>query len=374
MKYRFIPLVLIITIQLSCTTGLSDSFDYEKYNYTTDSLELGIAFPNSTNLEALNSSIAYMQTLGINWTRIGEHWNYREATKDTYTWTPLETRLTQYNNANIKVLLTIETHEWPSWLGLDDATSTRDETETLAEFREYIADLLALYADKIERIQVGNEYDWEIDTYFNGKEEAYIAYCNILYEEVQKLPLADRPDVVLGSIAGAGSAALALDQNLISSIHIGEIEVYQTTIADYLNLPTENRMTYRIENVLANANFDYLDFHLYDDYEQWPLYLTAYKQALTNTGKADMDIIVSEFGGPYPESLYSIFGGEPAESLLAEKLVSYVHTLDDMDILEAYFFKLNQTNSGQAHPDSYLVTSNDRKTFSFEVLRRFGEN
>ena len=120
--------------------------------------------------------------------------------------------------------------------------------------------------------------------------------------------------------------------------------MYQDQVAEYDALPAEERMSVRAANILSNTDFEMLDIHLYDDYQDWESHLLALRTAGENAGAgSDLPVIVSEFGGPYPKDLYGLFG-IPVWNLLAERLISYVHTLDSLDVEEVYFF---QASTGQ---------------------------
>ena len=358
-RYGVLSLVAALIL-----TGCDLFFDYDAYDYELDSLELGVAFPPAQDAGQLTATIAACRELGFTRVRIQESWASREPQKDSYNWGPLDTRIGMLHDAGIRILLTLGAHEWPGWLA---PSATHGEPETLGRFRHYAADLLARYDGRIDRIQFGNEWNWEIDDYFGCSESAYVAYANVLYEEVMKRPAASRPTAVLGSLNGL--AYLALDQGLIDSIVILGREPYADEIAAYLASP-DRALSKRAAYVLRNANYEMLDIHLYDDAENWPAYLQALNAAASAAKGATFPVLVSEFGGPYPVSEYGFYGGRPRRSVLAGCLPDYLHALDSMDVQEAYFFSLKE-DPARYHRDSFLVDLWGFPTFAFEVLRRF---
>lgn len=150
------------------------------------------------------------------------------------------------------------------------------------------------------------------------------------------------------------------DQGLLSRIYIGDREVFKNRVLEYGKLPLSERMTPRTMNILEYCEFEMLDIHLYDNVGDWDKSILAYKHALSKTGKAPVPLIVSEFGGPWPTSLYGELG-KPSPRLLAESLIQYVQTLDQLPVETAFFFKLNEDPEGVYHDDSFLINRFGKK-------------
>ena len=71
---------------------------------------------------------------------------------------------------------------------------TENESKSDSDPKTKLKTTLTFKKDKtIFFNQMGNEYDWAIDQYFNNSESSFIEYNNILYEEVQKLAIVSRP-------------------------------------------------------------------------------------------------------------------------------------------------------------------------------------
>jgi len=351
------------TTILGCASA---PFDIDAHDFRLNRLVLGIAFPPLQGESDVAATVARCRELGIRRIRYQESWTNREPERDVFDWKPMDARIDGLHRAGIRVLLTLGGQEWPTWLGSDGG---HREAATLAQFREYVSALLRRYAGKIDRIQFGNEWNWEIDAYMGGDESAYIEYANILYEETMALPAAARPTVVLGSLNGL--AFVAFDQGLIGSIVIEQREPYQKQIARYRANP-DRALTRRAERILGRAQYEMLDIHLYDDYGNWPAYLRAIRNLEQKIKGTNHPILVSEFGGPFPRDLTAVYGGRPAPSVLAGSLINYLRTLDAMELTEAYFFSLAE-DPDRYHRDSYLIDSKGRKMPAYEVLRRFGD-
>jgi hypothetical protein len=98
-----------------------------------------------------------------------------------------------------------------------------------------------------------------------------------------------------------------------------------------------------IDYVFANADYDILDIHLYDDPENWPEYLSVLPE--------NKPILVSEFGGPNSE-----FECTDA-AYQAVRMEQYIDAVEQLPIIEAYYFKLVESDSSY-HKDSGLFYSN----------------
>lgn len=332
-------------------------------------MRLGAAYPPVRDREEIQDTIAAVRDLGLSSVRIGCDWSLREPKKDSYSWAPFEARLRAFADAGISVLVTLETHEWPAWLPEGDPE--HDDPRTLSEFREYVRDLLESYGSLISRIQFGNEWNWEIDDFFGGSEEAYVAYANILAREVRryrKTTGKDGPTIVLGSFFAR--SALAFDRGLISEVRIEGRSVYGNQVRKYTALPPEERMTARVRAVVSAAEFEMLDVHFYDDYPDWPLHLRAFLDSVREIrGPDPVPVLAGEFGGPYPVELYPEFG-TPSPDLLALRLSEYVRTLGSIGIVEAYFFRLRQGENHVPHADSFLLDREGGRTPAYEAMRR----
>jgi len=346
----------------------SDTPSVPPPDFSPKGIRLGAAYPSIRDEKEVSDSISAMQDLGLSCARLGCDWSLREPEDGRFYWTPLAYRLQAFADADIPILLTLETHDWPAWLPSGDPG--HGDPETLAAFRRYVRELLSLFGEKIHRIQVGNEWNWEIDDFFGGSEEAFIAYANILADEVRRYRAEsgqEGPAVVLGSFAARH--ALAYDRGLISGIRVEGRSVWEREIRNYGRRPPDKRMAPRVMNVLANAEFEILDIHFYDDYQDWGTHLRAFLAALEEArGKGNIPVIASEYGGPYPLDLYPVFG-VPDRVLLSRRLPDYIRTLDSIGVAEAYFFKLQQGKGDIQHPDSFLIDSAGKRTPAYYAMK-----
>jgi hypothetical protein len=360
--------VIVVAFFMGCDsrTGWEPApFDYtpEAYDYAIDTLELGIAFPPNGNQVQRAFTTQQLAVLSIDRMRIAQRWSLREPERDDFNWAPLESRMDDFSAAGLELFITLEMKGMPDWLaGLGEA-------ERANAFRAYAAALLSRYGGDIAFIQFGNEWNWEIDAYFDGNDDEFVRFANVLYDEVMKLPAHARPTVVLGSVAIGGLRGLAIAQGRLSNVYFDGTPLYTEEELNEAHAAMLKALP-RYQRIVDGVRFEAVDLHLYDDFWNWEVYRDSFAALLSEAGKdlADYRILASEFGGPHPDI-------EPSEEgYKADRLVSYVQTLDDIGIEHAYYFKLvEEPGSGIAHPNSFLIDRNLELTPAFEVMKRFGK-
>jgi hypothetical protein len=269
-----------------------------------------------------------------------------------------------FRDEGIDLFITLEMKDMPAWL------ESLDDGEREAEFREYVTAFLGRYGEDVEFIQFGNEWNWEIDRYFNGDDAEFIRFANLLYAQVMELPPDTRPTVVLGSLAIGGLRGLTFALTERENVYFDGVPLYgeeELAAADQ----AEPEALERYRTIVEEVNFEAVDLHLYDDFWNWNVHHDSFAELLSQAGKdmADYQVLASEFGGPHPDL-------EPAgEGYKADRLVSYVQTLDEIGIEIAYYFKLvEEEGTSIAHPNSFLIDSDLERVPAFDVMKRFGEH
>jgi hypothetical protein len=354
----FIFSILLFTTCCSVTTSSTD-FPYNSYDYSTSQITLGISFPPVNGAEQYQLTFDSMSELSMDRMRMDVHWSYIEPTQGNRDWLSLANRLNILTTQGHKVFLTIDLKSFPTWFGSLDATAQQNSLRT------FVQEMLNNYKHQISYLQFGNEWNWEVKDHFNGNLTQFIALGDIVYHETVSYD-APRPEVVLASLSTAGLSALAISQDRITNVYFNEVPLYTQAEIDGLDKPG---YLLQVNEVFGGIRFESIDLHLYADYWNWGIYLDALGQALTAAGKSNIyPIIASEFGGVHPvmESLDQI--------TQADRIVSYIHTLDNLNIRDAYFFKLveNPVHDTEFW-NSYLIEYNGlKKTIGYEVLRRFG--
>lgn len=310
-------------------------------------ITLGISFPPVEDSAELAFTLDQLGALGINHIRIADDWAMREPRRSNFNWTPLDERVIWAIQNDISVLLTIQSNgpDWACWTAYQNERScvySRPEN-----FSVYIETLLSRYPNQFEKIQFGNE--WLSGYWYPGSAEDFTYFNNVVYDAVQKIS----PDsqVVLGGFSTDQLRRLAYCDGLVEAFRTIDGELIGAEERSYCDSEEYRSYQQRFAYVIQNAKYDVIDLHLYDDVESWP----AYFQAVTAYLPAGIPVIVSEFGGPnlFTELPYS-------DEYQAERLADYISTLKQIEVEEAYFFKLIQSDSAHpAHQESGLFREVD---------------
>ena len=367
-NHRKTAIFLLLLFSATCLGALPKkeevTFPYEKYDYSVNNLILGIAFPPDADEEQRAFTKEQLDLLNIRHIRMSQSWHLREPENNSFNWKPLEDRLDFYSSSGVTVILTLETKQFPDW------AADLSQGDFLERYRRYIRTLLEKYGSDIACIQTGNEWNWEIDRYLGGEDDLYIAMQNILYEEAERLSSENRPRVILGSLSSGALQLLSFHRGYLDNIYFDGVPLAdeEELAAARSDLP---RFVSRVHRILSEAAYEGVDLHFYDDYWNWKTHLKAFRQTLAEAGRNpdELPLLVTEFGGPHPDM------ERTDEFAKAERLVSYIRTLDEMDVDTAFFFKLVEVKNSPTvyHPQSYLIDSRLERGLNFEVMRRFGE-
>jgi len=353
MKKLTVILFFFITTPLLFSCGEPELIMEGSHSFfgTTD-IAVGMSFPPYSNSDHIDFTISELKKLAINRIRIAIDWRNREPEQGSFYWDPMDLRMNTARENNILVFLTIGSL-CPDWARLSygsDGASIIDENA----FKIFIEEILVRY-DFIDKIQFGNEWESgtteEGTTYTNHNSiEKFVIYNNILYDAVQRLS----PDtkVVLGGLTRTYPIVEYFVQNGnypdFTGIKLanGATIKYLETRIDKIKIAYDSKgIKQNIEYVFEHADYDILDIHLYDDPTNWPEYLTVLPD--------DKPILVSEFGGPNSEF------ENTSPSYQAEKMQSYIDSIEQLPIIEAYYFKLVDSDTSY-HKDSGLFYNNLR--------------
>ncbi len=320
-------------------------------------IPLGIAFPPVADAQQRAFTAEQLAALGIRHVRIAQPWALREPERDVYVWEPLDARIAALRAAGVSIFLTLELKDRPAWV----AALSAEEQE--AEHREYVRDLLGRVGGDLEWVQYGNEWNAEVPRFGGGGVEAFVRDANAVYDEVQRLP-SPRPRVALGSVAIGGLRGLALLQGRIENVFFGGSPLYSAAEVEQARRDGPQTLG-AFQSVAREVRYDAVDLHLYDDVWNWPVYAQAVDQWLADAGRQPGAVgrVVSEFGGPHPTL-------EPGgEAYNAERVADYVRALAALGVERSYFFKLVEERGAEiAHPNSFLIDADLRRTASFGVL------
>lgn len=323
--------------------------------YQLNNLELAISFPPVESNSQRKSTQKVLSDLKVKKIRFAEEWKFREATKDSYSWGPLDDRLNWAEENGFEVMLTIQSNA-PDWACIGASNDNSCVFDT-TEFKQYIQDLLQRYPNQLDKIQFGNE--WQSDFWYIGSAEEFTAANNILYDAVQTY--SPETKVVLGGFTAISLRFMAGCAGELSNFQDDEGTVIDQAYLDINCTGAEGTALFdRINYVLNNSAYDLLDMHLYDDPENWSAMVNHFT-AVTNK-----PVIVSEFGGP--NSNYE----DDSDANQAKRLYDYIVTLDSLGIEEAYYFKLVQGTKNDAHIKSGLMKGAFKtKKQSYFVFKKF---
>jgi hypothetical protein len=320
-------------------------------------LQLGLSFPPLTDDAQRAFTRLHLEPLHISHARMAEHWFFREPQKGQFQWGPLDARIGFLKDNGLSVLLTIQSFG-PEWA----ITAPRNERSAVfandEDFDEYVTALLLRYPGKIDKIQFGNE--WQSAWWYAGTAQDFVRFHNILSQAARRH--SPQTKVVLGGFSPWSLERMAASKGLIDYVYDDQWRrITGQELEDLKDSASMQEMLARIAHVLANADYDILDLHLYDDVENWPIYIDMMRQAAP--GKP---IVVSEFGGP------NMMVEGYTEEYQAARLVQYIATLDEAGVPEAYYFKLMAGGDvNPVHRMSGLFTEGGEKLRAYDAFVGF---
>ncbi|MBN2626215.1 MAG: beta-galactosidase [Spirochaetales bacterium] len=300
--------------------------------YGCSDIVAGISFPPFADEGQIDFTLRQLRKLSVDRIRIAVDWRNREPERGAFYWEPMDRRMEAAARQGVSVFLTIASLG-PEWARLEpgsDGACLLDE----AAFADFAEALLTRY-DNIDRIQYGNEWEGGSPgetTYTDPASIRNFVFCtNALYDAAARLSPGTK--VVLGGITRTWPIAeMFLRDGSYSDfsgieLAVGATEEYLRRRIDKLvTAYVDNHIVDNIDYVLANARYDMIDIHLYDDPENWAGYLSFLPK--------DKPIVVSEFGGPNSEF------EKTAPSYQAQRMAAYLDAIEGLPILEAYYFKL----------------------------------
>ncbi|MBD3192954.1 MAG: hypothetical protein GF308_20110 [Candidatus Heimdallarchaeota archaeon] len=305
---------------------------------------LGLSYPPLKNDRHRKITQYHCEKLEIDLLRMGISWSYIEPNKGTYKWSGFDKRMNFCRENGLDILLTISS-DGPKWNN-DLETPISSTYKNVTIFKLFLQELFNRYKEhNIHKIQFGNE--WPNSYQFIGTAEQFVNYSNTVYTIAKEI--IPTTTFVLGGIATTNLRLAAAYYNYTDSFRLGsDRKIYSgEELQTYLNSEEVQKGVERVKQVLANASFDELDLHLYDDYQFWDTYVTMMKDFVP--GKS---IIVSEFGGP------NILWEKYSNKKQAQHLNNSLAILNGLDIEEAYYFKLVQSKSSTLqHRKSSLLNS-----------------
>jgi hypothetical protein len=320
-------------------------------------VEFGLSYPPLKDAEQMAFTAQHLEQLNVKRIRFDEAWPEREAKKGRFDWSALDRRLAFAEEREIGVLLTVRA-DCPEWAAGPVRNDISCVCRDLQDFRNYAEALVRRCAGKLDSIQFGNE--WQSAYWYAGTAEDYVRFNNALFAVVREH--APETKFVLGGFSAGSLRALAAIQGRINYYHDEQgRRIEGEALENARQSLRATSLRERVEFVLANASYDVVDLHLYDDVENWATYVAMIKELAP--GKP---IVVSEFGGP------NLLLEPDDPEYQAAQLQRYLETLSRLDIRQALFFKLvASAGMTRAHRTSSLMDSDLRPKPAYEIFRSF---
>lgn len=322
----------------------------------TNDIEWGLSFPPARDDAEMALTARHMKALGVRILRMGENWKWRESKEDRFNWEPLDRRMQWARTHRFDIWLTIQT-EAPDWAAGRPRNDRSSVFHDPGDFEEYVVALLKRYPNSIRWVQFGNEWEWR--EWYAGTADDYAQCNNILYDAAQRH--SPHTTVVLGGLSTPALRRLAAFDFMLDSIEEQGRTYRGSALRRWAEHHERRRWRERILTVLRNARYDALDAHLYDDPEQWSIYIDTLRRLCP-----DHPVLVSEFGGPHPRL-------EPADDAYqADRLTDYMQTLVDCRIPCALFFTLiPQPTAEYLHRNSSLLDIDGNAKPAYTVFQTF---
>lgn len=323
----------------------------------TRGLKLGLSYPPMRDAGQMAFTARHLRALDVRLVRYEERWALREPTPGAFQWGPLDARIAFAQAHQVSLLLNIRA-DGPAWAVGPVRNAESAVFANAPAFSNFVAKLVQRYRGRIAKLQFGNE--WHSEFWYAGTAEEFVYWNNLFYDTVKQH--APELPVVLGGLSIGGLRGLAVLD--------GRLNYYYDDAGRKRTGPQLERLrrsvraqalSRRIDTVLQGSRYDLLDLHLYDDAEDWPAMVASIRARVP-----DKAFIVSEFGGPNAD-------WEPySEKVHAQRLETYIRTLEDLGVTEAYYYKLVVTNALEAtspHRYSTLLDGQLREKPAYDVFR-----
>lgn len=314
--------------------------------------QFGISFVGLKDESSRAVAESHLPVLGVEITRMEADWAFREPEEDSYNWGPMDARMDFLQELGIRTVLTFPA-DAPDWLRdrlgpnrVNPRSAALDEGGRTA-FAAYVQACLQRYMQRnpevIGWVQFGNE--WGSRYNYVGSGEDFLLSQNVFYDTVNGV----YPDltVVLGGLSVGTAAGLAAYDGTVDSLWDSDGTVI--TAEDIRSLLAEEQQQFdageidetslsRLATVLEESRYDWVDVHLYDQWEDFEAYVEALRSRLPDSFSPP--IVVTEFGGPHPVAERHLSNVEHARMV-----ENYISAIDPLDVAFALHFRLVRSPS-----------------------------
>lgn len=317
-------------------------------------LNIGIAYPGIAHERGRKEVEPALRELGALHIRIEDIWTQRQKVAGPFDWKPLEERLHFAAQLGLKVFLHVPARG-PRWAVGQPRNDRAHVFTRMDAFGVYCDTLAKRFGERLHAVQFGNE--WQVEYWYPGTPEQFLEAHNRFAQAFRTHSPGTR--IVMGGFSiGVLRTLSALDGHDTPLYDKQGKPLSKTRRDRYLASDRVRAVEERIRIVMAGADYDVLDAHVYADAEYWHAYVSSLRNRFPGN-----PVVVSEFGGP--DLRY-----EPADSAYAAmRMAVYLETLNAMEVEEAYFFRMHPTPTmSSSHAMSWLIGPEGRQP-SFNVIR-----
>lgn len=309
--------------------------------------EFGISFVGLADEASRAVAARHLPRLGVGITRLEADWGFREPEPGTFRWGPMDARMDLLQELGVRAVVTFPA-DAPDWLR-ERLDSARANERSVAldgagrtAFAAYVRAFLQRYLERnpgvVGWVQFGNE--WGSRANYVGSGADFVQSQNAFYAAVRAVD----PDltVVLGGLSVGWLAGLAALDGTVP--WFWDAEGVVRTGDDVRALLAEEEARFaagavdetplaRLATVLGGARYDWVDAHLYDQWEDFAAYVEALRSRLPDAFAGR--VVVTEFGGPHPVAERHLSDAEHARML-----ERYIRAIDRLDVAFALHFRL----------------------------------
>ena len=318
--------------------------------------EFGIAFVGLADDASRAVAAQHLPVLGVGITRMEADWGYREPEEGIYNWAPMDARMDLLQDLGVRAVVTFPA-DAPEWLRdridpdrVNPRSAALNEAARTA-FADYVEAVLHRYLARnpgvVEWVQFGNE--WGSRYNYVGSGEDFRLSQNVFYNAVKGVD--PGLTVVLGGLSVGRVAGLAAYDGTVDALWDSDgtvltAEDIQSQLADEQQQFDAGEIAEtslsRLETVLEGSSYDWVDVHLYDQWEDFAAYVEALRSRLPASFSGR--IVVTEFGGPHPVAERHLSNTEHAR--MVER---YIAAIDPLDVAFALHFRLVRSRTAVHH-------------------------
>lgn len=324
----------------------------------------GVCYPKWDNETNRTRELVYLNDMGTPLIRLDERWVFREPTPSNFTWTSTQNKLDFANDNGVGVYI-LQSQNFPTWgqkVLEPPPGAGQHVVGNLDSWQWYNELWFVNMASRLNGVRVAFGNEWDSTWWYNDTPENFVLAFNRFAAAGREY--APNCIIVLGGLRHIMMQILGLVYADVPSMTESENDVTYTKaqVDDFWwnGLYGFDDLKDRLVYVLANADYDEIDVHLYDDPENWSAYIEGLVRFLVDEGIPLKPIICTEFGGP----------DETRQPTTEADFVTQVHSYvaglrRSPHVADATFFKLYKGAEGSVlHWASGLFVDNGNGTYT----------